>query len=90
MDDDLDRMFARLRDGPVPAALDGLDGEVMAGLAAGRERLAGRRTLLLACIVAAGVGLWGGLAGPSPAQAHDHDRTLLALPDAAPSHLLGS
>lgn len=86
--DDLDRMFAQLRDEPVPEALDGLDGGVMAGLTAGRERQAGRRTLLLACVVAAGVGLWGGLAGPAPA--HARDRTLLALPDAAPSHLLGS
>ena len=86
--DDLDRMFAQLRGEPTPGALDILDGGVMAGLAAGRERLAARRTLVLACVVAAGVGLWGGLAGPAPAQAHD--RSLLALPAAAPSHLLGS
>ncbi|WP_232495223.1 hypothetical protein [Novosphingobium kaempferiae] len=86
--EDLDRMFARLRDEPMPEAFGGLDGGVIAGLAAGRERLAGRRTLMLACVVAAGVGLWGGLVGPMPARAHD--RSLLALPATAPSHLLGS
>lgn len=86
--DDLDRILAGLRDEPAPEALAALGGPVMAGLASGRERMAGRRTLLLAGVVAAGVGLWGGLAGPAPARAHD--RSLLALPEAAPSHLLGS
>ncbi|MEZ0133028.1 MULTISPECIES: hypothetical protein [Novosphingobium] len=93
--DDLDRMFAQLRDEPVPMALGTLDGKVMAGLAAGRERWALHRSLLLACVVAGGVGLWGGLsgsAGPDGAREHAyvHEDTLLGLPAAAPSHLLVS
>lgn len=86
--DDLDHLFARMRAEPLPAALDALDGNVMAGFAAGRERRTGRKAIGLACAVAAVVGLWGGLSGPVPETAHD--RTLLALPDAAPSHLLES
>ncbi len=85
--DDLERMFAHMREEPLPAALGALEEPVMAGVAAGRERRSSQRTLMLACVVAAGVGLWGGLAGPGPAQ--DRDASLLALPAAAPSHLLG-
>ncbi|MFT4053706.1 MAG: hypothetical protein QM681_04300 [Novosphingobium sp.] len=86
--DNLDRIFAQVRDEPMPAGLSAIDDGVMAGLASGRERLAARRTLMLACIVAGGVGLWGGLVGPAPVQADDG--SLLAVPAAAPSHLLGS
>jgi hypothetical protein len=89
---DVDHMIARLRGEPLPASLGALDDAVMSGLVAGRERLAGRRALGLACCVAAVVGLWGGLwgglsgAGPE----HGHDDLLLGLPAAAPSHLLAS
>lgn len=93
--DDLDRMFALLRDEPLPAALGGLDGKVMIGLEAGRERRAGRKSLLLAFVVAGGVGLWGGLSGGSMPgagrePAYPHEEALLGLPAEAPSHLLAS
>mgnify|MGYP007086363428 CR=1 FL=1 len=89
---EVDQMFALLRGEPVPGALGGIDGAVMAGLASGRERLATRRGLVLACGVAAVVGLWGGLALPVavPERDHAHAEPLLGMPAAAPSHLLAS
>jgi hypothetical protein len=89
---ELDDMLARLRRESVPAALGGLEGPVMAGLAAGRERLSARRGFVLACGVAAVVGLWGGLSMPlAPTQhRHAHVEPLLGMPAAAPSHLLAS
>ncbi|MFC0684958.1 hypothetical protein [Novosphingobium clariflavum] len=89
---EVDQMFALLRGEPLPGALGGIDGAVMAGLASGRERRAVRRGLALACSVAAVVGLWGGLALPVPAFERDHGygEPLLGMPAAAPSHLLAS
>jgi hypothetical protein len=43
---------------------------------------------MLACGVAAVVGLWGGLAVPVQDAEHSRDRSLLAIPASAPSHLL--
>jgi hypothetical protein len=86
--DDLDRMFARLRAEPPPGALGALEEGVMAGLVTGRERLAGRKAMGLACGVAAVVGLWGGLSGS--AAGNGHEQALLDLPAAAPSQLLAS
>lgn len=89
---DLDRMLERLREEPSPNALGGLDGAVIAGLADARMRLAGRaverRTLALACGVAAVVGLWGGLSGSDAVDTHRE--ALLDVPATAPSHLLAS
>lgn len=89
---EVDQMFALLRGEPLPGALGGIDGAVMTGLASGRERRAVRRGLVLACSVAAVVGLWGGLALPVPAfeRDHGHGEPLLGMPAAAPSHLLAS
>lgn len=94
---DLDEKLALLRDEPAPVALSAIGGAVIAGVAAGQERLRGRRALALACGVAAVVGLWGGIAGPQRASAGDmrhevsgHDEALLGMPAAAPSHLLAS
>lgn len=83
---DLDQMLSKLRGEPVPHALTTIDGAVIAGIALGRERLAGRRSVALACAVAAVVGLWGGLSAPG--HTIDRDHSLLAIPAAAPSHLL--
>ena len=89
---EVDQMFALLRGEPVPGALGEIDGAVMAGLASGRERKSAQRGLVLACGVAAVVGLWGGLALPValPERAHAHTEPLLGMPAAAPSHLLAS
>jgi hypothetical protein len=84
----VDEMLSSLRAEPLPAALEAIDGAVFAGMALGRERRAGRRSLMLACGVAAVVGLWGGLAVPVQDAGHSRDRSLLAIPASAPSHLL--
>jgi hypothetical protein len=83
---DVDEMLSMLRGEPLPAALGTIDGPVLAGFAAGREQRTGRRSLALACAVAAVVGLWGGFSAPERAP----DRSLLAIPAAAPSHLLAA
>lgn len=85
---DLDEMLSNLSGEPLPPALASIDGAVMAGIAIGRERRAGRRSVALACGVAAVVGLWGGLS--LPRHAPDQDHSLLAIPAAAPSHLLAA
>lgn len=89
---ELDEMLSLLRDEPLPQALVAMDGAVMAGLAAGRERLVGRRGIALACGVAAIVGLWGGFSLPDTQTGarHAHVDPLLGVPSAAPSHLLAS
>lgn len=89
---EFDEMLSLLRDEPLPGALGAMDGSVMAGLAAGRERLVGRRGILLACGVAAVVGLSGGLLLPDTQTGTRHAQVdpLLGMPSAAPSHLLAS
>ncbi|AIT82330.1 hypothetical protein [Novosphingobium pentaromativorans] len=86
--DDLDRIIAQLREEPVPERLDAMEGSVMAGLTAARERLVARRGIVLGCAVAGLIGLWGGLALPGTQSVHEDP--LLGLPAAAPSHLLAS
>jgi len=81
---ELDDILMGLGAEPVPAALAGLDGPVMAGLGLRREQRLGRRTLALAGGVALLVGLAGGL---DPA-GRTRSEPLLAMPAAAPSHLL--
>lgn len=89
---EVDDMLSLLRGEPLPGALGTMDGAVMAGLAAGRERLAGRRGMALACGVAAVVGLWGGLSLPTASSQPRHAQVepLLGMPSSAPSHLLAS
>lgn len=87
---DVDEMLSMLRGEPLPAALGTIDGPVLAAFVAGRERATGRRSLALACAVAAVVGLWGGLGGGFSAPERAPDRSLLAIPAAAPSHLLAA
>lgn len=89
---DLDEMLSLLRDEPLPGALAAMDSVVMVGLAAGRERLVGQRGIVLACGVAAVVGLWGGFLLPDAQTGTRHAQVdpLLGVPAAAPSHLLAS
>lgn len=84
----VDEMLSSFRAAPLPPALEAIDEPVFAGMALARERRAGRRSLALACGVAAVVGLWGGLAMPARDSGPARDRSLLAIPAAAPSHLL--
>ncbi|KPH58187.1 hypothetical protein ACLIMP_19990 [Novosphingobium aerophilum] len=87
---ELDEMLSMLRGEALPEGLGSLDAAVLSGLAAGRERMAGRRGLVLAGCIAGFVGLWGGLALPTSATAQgtSPSEPLLAIPAAAPSHLL--
>lgn len=88
---DMDDIFALLRDEPVSDRLAGLDEAVLSGLARQRDRMAGRQGMILACAVAAFVGLWGGLALPvslTGRGGHANADPVLGLPAAAPSHLL--
>lgn len=80
----LDEMLARLGAEPVPGALAGLDGAVLAALGQRREAQLARRTMILAGCVAMLVGMAGTLAPASRASAEP----LLGMPEAAPSHLL--
>lgn len=81
---ELDDMFMRLSAEPVPDALAGLDGAVLAGVAGVRERQLARRTVALAGCVAVLVGLAGAVAPAERASAEP----LLGMPAAAPSNLL--
>ncbi len=89
-------LLSSLRDEPLPDALASMDDGIMARLGKSRERIAARRGLALACAVAAGVGLWGGLASPPWLKSGGHspafsqDEPVLGMPAAAPSHLLAS
>ncbi|WP_313442781.1 hypothetical protein [Novosphingobium sp.] len=84
----VDQMLSLLRNEPLPLALGTIEVSVMAGLAAGRERVAGRRGFALACGVAAVVGLWGGLSTPASSLRDSRAEPVLGVPAAAPSHLL--
>jgi hypothetical protein len=93
--DQVDEMLSIVRCTPVPEALGAIEAPVMAlivaGVAQSRERSAGRRSVALACAVAAVVGLWGGFSVPELDGGHgggDREGALLAIPASAPSHLL--
>lgn len=81
---DLDRILTILSDQPSPGELAGVEAPVMAGLVSLRERRIARRGLALAGFVAAFVGSAAALVPAGPAVAEP----LLAMPAAAPSHLL--
>ena len=68
----------------------GLDGAVMAALARRRERQVARRGLVLASGVALFVGVAGAVVPGAavPGASASADTLLLAVPAAAPSHLL--
>lgn len=82
---DLNQYLTLLREEPLDDRLGGLEGPVMAGLDRHRDAQVARRGLVLAGFVAVVVGFSGALAPSNGAQA----APLFAVPDSAPSHLLG-
>lgn len=88
MMNELDELLGQLGTQPVPTALAGLDGAVLAGLDARREARLARRSLALAGGVALLVGGAGALAPASRASAEPLPQLLSGMPAAAPSHLL--
>lgn len=81
---DLDTLLQRLGAEPLPAALYGLEPTILAGLGRYRERSLARRSLALA----GGVALVVGTASAGWPGAAARAEPLLAMPAAAPSHLL--
>lgn len=85
--DDLDDMLAGLRDAPAAARFDGLEAAVMQGLDRRRERSVARRSLMLAGVMAIGIGWIGSAVPAQPAQAAPGP-LLIGMSDYAPSRLL--
>jgi hypothetical protein len=83
---DLDQMLDAVRRMPTDARLENMDGAVMRGLAARRDRSATRRSALLAGLLAIGVGWAGSILPTRPAQA---SAMPIGMSDYAPSSLLG-
>ena len=81
---DLDELLALAGRPEPPAGLAAIDSAVLAGLGRLRERRAARRALMLACVVAAGMGGAAALVPAEPAVAG----TLLGMPASAPSNIL--
>lgn len=81
----LDTHFARMREAPLPGALDAIDGGVFAGIAARQEAAVARRGLVLAGAVSLVIGLSASLMPVNEA----HAEPLLGVPAEAPSNLLG-
>lgn len=85
---DLDQLLDSVRAMPADARLDGMEAAVMRGLAVRRERMVARRSLMLAGIVAIGIGWAGSIVPGSPAQAA-YAAAPIGMSDYAPSRLLG-
>lgn len=81
----LDKQFARMREAPLPEGLDAIEQTVFAGIASRREAAVARRGLVLAGAVSLVIGLSASLVPVNEAQAE----SLLGVPAAAPSRLLG-
>lgn len=81
----LDTQFARMREAPLPGALDGIDAGVFAGIATQQEARADRQGLVLAGAVSLVIGLSASLVPVNEAYAEP----LLGVPAEAPSNLLG-
>jgi hypothetical protein len=81
---DLDQMLDAVRATPTDARLAGMDDAVLTGMADRRERMTARRSLMLAGIVAIGIGWTGSILPAAPAQAMP-----IGMSDYAPSRLLG-
>ena len=82
---DLDHCLTMLREEPVSPRLAAIEGPVLAGFGARREAQVARRGIILASLVAVVVGTSAALVPGSPAEA----APLFAVPESAPSHLLG-
>jgi len=81
----LDNQFAQMRDAPLPAGLDSIEGQVFAGIALQRDAAVVQRGLVLAGIVSLLVGISASLVPVNEARAEP----LFGVPAAAPSRLLG-
>lgn len=82
---DLDRMLDAMRTMPTDARLEAMDAAVMGGLARRRDQTAARRGLMLAGLLAIGVGWAGSIVSAAPAQASPRP---IGMSDYAPSRLL--
>lgn len=85
--DDLDDRLAGLRAAPSAGRFDGLEEAVMQGLARRRERSVARRSLMLAGIMAIGIGWVGSVVPAQRAQAASAPLPI-GMSDYAPSRLL--
>lgn len=83
---DLDQMLGAVRAMPTDARLAAMDDAVMDGLAGRRERVTARRSLMLAGVLAIGIG-WVG--GNPPAASGQAAPVQIGMSDYAPSRLLG-
>ena len=83
---DLDQLLGRVAAMPTDARLDTIDTAVMRGVGERRDRTAARRSLMLAGIVAVGIGWAGSMVPGAPAQAAPAP---IGMSDYAPSRLLG-
>lgn len=85
---DVDHMLDAMRALPADARLADMEGAVMAGLVRRRDRVAARRSLALAGLLAVGIGWAGSILPAAPAQAQDAPLPI-GMSDYAPSRLLG-
>lgn len=83
---DLDQWLGQVRTMPTDARLETLDDAVMQGVARRREQGAARRSLMLAGLLAIGIGWAGSIVPGAPAQAAPAP---IGMSDYAPSRLLG-
>jgi len=83
---DLDRMLGAMRTMPTDARLEHIEGAVIEGLAHRRDQLIARRSMMLAALLAIGLGWAGSIVPVSPAQAASLP---IGMSDYAPSLLLG-
>lgn len=83
---DLDQLLGDVRAMPTDARLDNIDAAVLHGLGQRRDRMTARHSLMLAGIVAAGIGWAGSIVPGDMAQAAP---VPIGMSDYAPSRLLG-
>lgn len=83
---DLDQLLGAVRAMPADERLADMDAAVMGGLARRRDRVAARRSLMLAGLLAVGIGWVGSIVPTAPAQAAP---VPIGMSDYAPSRLLG-
>lgn len=82
---DLDQLLGTVRALPTDARLANIDAAVMCGLAKQRDRTTARRSLMLAGLLAVGIGWAGSVLPGVPAHAAP---TPIGMSDYAPSRLL--
>ncbi|MEC3908950.1 hypothetical protein U5A82_00210 [Sphingobium sp. CR2-8] len=83
---DLDQYLDALRAMPTDTRLADMDAAVMGGLARRRDQMTARRSLMLAGLLAIGIGWAGSIVPTAPAQAAP---TPIGMSDYTPSRLLG-